>query len=180
MIHQDPDLIDSLLRDHRRFHSPFQIRHFIIGRAGTPWGQYQQCLREINARRMADIGDENRSVNTHEEKKDLIATRDERSRELDLFVKLAVQLRDEIIAEHGELTPETIEALDRDLWMHRLRMMAAMDLIRIGAVGSETLELALSCPIEMRKELVDEIENDKDGLKAFALSFDSRPLIGTT
>ncbi len=180
MIHQDPDVLDSLLKDHRRFHSPFQIRHFLIGRAGTPWGQYQQCLREIHTRRLADREDQKRQNEAwFEDRNDIGAARDERSIELDIFVKVALELRAQIIAEHGELTPETIDRLDADLWMHRLRISAATDLFRFGSVSSETIELMLSCPIEMRKDLLDEVQNDKEGLKAFALSLDSRPLIET-
>lgn len=169
-----------MMKHHRRFHSPFQIRHFIVGRAGTAWGQYQQCLREIHTRRMSTVDDIKRMRNSIEEERTEIALAiKERCDELDIFIELAKNLSDQIIAEHGELTPETIDRLDADLWMHRLRISAATDLFRFGSVSSETIELMLSCPIEMRKDLLDEVQNDKEGLKAFALSLDSRPLIET-
>lgn len=169
------------MKDHRRFHSPFQIRHMIIGRAGTAWGQYQQCLREIHARRMATAEDAKRLIEAIGlEQQDIAMAMKERVDELHLFIDIAKNLRAQIIAEHGELTMETIDRLDADLWMHRLRISAAMDLFRFGAVSSETIELMLSCPIEMRKALLDEVENDKEGLRAFALSLDARPLIATS
>ena len=170
------------MKDHRRFHSPFQIRHFIIGAAGTPWGQYQQCLREIHARTSANQADHERCETLgimNPNRADIELAMAERKKELDLFVEIATQLRETITKSVGELTAETVDRLDADLWMHRLRLSAANDIFRLGAVSSETISLMLSCPIKMRERLVEEIRNPEE-LKAFALTNDARPLIETS
>lgn len=166
------------MKDFQRFHSKFQIDHFIIGRAGTPWGQYQQCLREIHAREAANREDRKRHESLgalNPEREEIIRTMEDRTREISRFRELAEMLKESI----GDVNEERRDELDQDLWMHRLRMKAATDIICHGRPSTETVELMLACPIEMREKLIAELA-DQDSLKAFALTHDSRPLIETT
>lgn len=44
--------LKNMLADHRKYHSPFQIAHFILGAnsRGTPYGYYVQAVRELYSR----------------------------------------------------------------------------------------------------------------------------------
>jgi hypothetical protein len=42
--------IDELLIDYEKYHSRYQIEHFIVGAQGNAWAKYKQCLREIKSR----------------------------------------------------------------------------------------------------------------------------------
>lgn len=176
-------LVDSLMQDHRPFHSDFQIDHFIVGRAGTPWGRYQQCLREIATRVDAINEDEyairrielkaerangNKVVYLRHRLERLHETLRDRRRELRRFTALAAALK----AGLGVVDEERRAQLDADLWYQRLRMMAARDLIMHGRVSEGTMDLCLSCPVEMRVALVNELQSEdgKAALKQDAMT----------
>ena len=169
---------------HRAFHSPFQIDNFIVGRAGTPWAQFQQCLREIATREAAidadkialhalcaeidahaSVGDDERASIKIRQKDRLVNMICERVLELSRFREIAKTIRETL----GDLTPERIEQLDLEDWEFRLRMSAGTDLITFGQLSRETVSLMLACPIEMRKRLIASME-EPDELKQFALT----------
>ncbi len=167
--------MNDLLADYRPFHSEFQIDHFIVARAGTPWGQYQQCLREIATRRealedeQADFEDAANAVNgldicvanpfefdTERCRKILRARRihrtiADRKRELSRFEAIAASLRAHLL-EDGPLDDERKNALERDLWLWRMLRSLAADMIACGNPRAETIELCMTLPADLRDE----------------------------
>lgn len=188
----------ELLADYRPFHSAFQIDHFIVGRAGTPWGRYQQALREIATREDAqaderidlaevELGLEHPELSIEEDpggrtlgiyhearlrihvgrlearRERLRRSIADRQREIARFTALATALR----AELGELTEERKATLERETWLWRLLFKAATDLIACGGLTTETVDLMIALPADLRETALAEIEN-RDRLKAWA------------
>lgn len=91
----------------------------------------------------------------------------ERSYELSHFYAISCALKDEVEKRHGELTPELHASLDMTMWVHRMRMNAAHDLMTHGRVQSSTLQTVQSLPAVFRKQLTHQI-NDPKGLIEWA------------
>jgi hypothetical protein len=82
-------------------------------------------------------------------------------RELDRFVAQARELRDLLgITTDNPLSPERRAELDRQMWAHRLRQMAAVDYATQGRLGRGTIELLAACPREMRQALAADLLGD--------------------
>lgn len=184
----------ELLADHRALESEFQIDHFVIGRAGDDWGKYQQALRQIDTLESAIVEDR---LIIAELKHEILIANPERSalekarttanverlaraervivekiRNLEHLKSIAVKLQDSI----GDLDEPRRYELERALWEHRLKMRAAIDVLLGGNVSRETLELMISCPIDMRARLVGMLDRPHE-LRAFAINHDADKLL---
>ena len=188
--------LTTLLDDHQMFHSDFQIDNFIIVRSGeTQYGQYKQILRELSSRYktlkdsyisrellVIDIEElEEEFVDGFQKRRNdlkLIGYRmslDESNktitdieREFKRFYALACKLKKLI----GDLIPERRHVLDRDMWLFKLKSMAAADFITTGRIKDSTLTFIRSMPIELRIPLMSEIIN-KDELINWFNNYDN-------
>lgn len=166
-------------------HSHWQIDHFIVGMTGYghPWGMFQQTLRELRPRetQLQELRAKLRHLTCVIEALSLIKLRHripwfDRRRLLKLrqanvvLVGLEKSI-DELAYEHGrfhehadklsklfgEITPLKREAYERGWWEHKVKCMAAIDLLTTGRVGSNVLEMAASFPMELREKLLSAI-----------------------
>lgn len=175
--------LQDLLQDHRLYHSEFQQDYFITTRSGgTTYGQYKQSLREVYKRfrglkglyheremLQVDIDEleekilnednynkfEQRRNKLNSEKKqlDMIELNkniEDTEREFKRFYQHSASLKEKI----GELTDEKRNQLDKEMWIHKLKEMAATDLISSGRLKNTTLELINSVPLKDRYELL--------------------------
>ncbi len=177
--------IQEFIDDHYHFHSAYQMDHFITFRNGlTLYGCYKQALREwygrysnmvtmyverekaqINLDEAADklrgnalsefdrrrlILDTARLRASLDESDKSIA---DAEREFVHFLSQAVALKEHI----GPLTPERRAALERELWMTKIKASAAIDLLSCGGLKQSTVELLHSVPLSDRAELADAI-----------------------
>ncbi len=178
--------LHDLFADHQLYHSEWQMDHFITVRAGgTEYGCYKQALRELhkryrglkglyverellevdieekNAQHYKTIYDERRRVIKLAQKQMQMEELDHQirdtEREFKRFYIQATALKKRI----GDLTPERRATLDRNMWEHRLKCMAAVDIMTTGRIGQNTIEFAMSIPMEDRVKLVKEIYDDK-------------------
>lgn len=177
--------VDELLQDHRALHSDLQIDAWILQQDNwTPWGRYQQALRELHGRRLAietltrelalallDLEDIRRarpwfganrrkrwSIRLEAQRcklRDLRATLAEHHRERERFHHAASTLK----AEIGDLTPERREHLDRETWMMRIRHKAAIDVLCNGRIGPSIIGMIAALPPEMRERAIAETQD---------------------
>lgn len=173
----------DFLQDHQSAHSDFQMDYFItVKSGGTPYGCYKQALRELSKRTrgieqlrfdrerlLVDIAE----LEARQRKwirgrfarmRDAIDLRQKRSQlaEMDRAIDETRREHDRFLqhAEHyratvGELTDERRAELDADMWEHRIRCMAALDLMTCGRLQRNTIEFLVSIPREMRQRLVE-------------------------
>ena len=145
--------LNELLKDHQPFHSEFQMDHFITIRAGgTPWGMYRQALRELDSRKSALLEHYSKRQSLEMQKNTLDRTIADQEREFKHFYAQAVALKNDL----GELTPERKAQLERETWLHRLKMKAAIELRTIGRVSEDTMETLLALP-KVEREAVLEV-----------------------
>ena len=160
----------GLLRDHRMFHTEFQMDYFITGRSGeTDWGKYRQALRELEKRHRAledlyhELAQKERELRRH---KALIA---DTEREFARFYEQASILKDLL----GELDDEMKARLDAQEWEAQARAKMAKELMAHGRLSDRTLDLLVSLPREMKTRLVDEMNRDQKRLISSVLAKDS-------
>jgi len=179
--------INELLKDHQMYHSDFQRNYFITARAGagTNYGMYKQALRELNKRYRGlkqlyidkellqiDIDDVRPKKNEYDKKRqelnkvkfvmqmeDLDLNIKATEEEFKHFYAQAVFFKKKI----GKLTDKKKNELDIDMWVHKIKTDAALDILSTGHVSKGISELIFSLPLETRKILVNEI-NNKDRL----------------
>jgi len=172
--------IEGLLADHEKYHSDFQIENFIIGH-GHVWGQYKQALRELSARwealRSEDDEIQAAEIEAQRERRKwalsgtgrllkaiavrraerkvagLAHRKNETQRELAEFLRIAVALKRQI----GELTIAKRRELESEMWLHKARRMAALDLISLGGLQRQTAEFIASLPREMRRAVLADL-----------------------
>ncbi len=172
--------------DHQRFASQFQLERFVtVKNGGTPYGMYKQACREIAKRSRAlkrldgqrrilliEIeeleahGDEKgnaaarKSVINLEMKRDDLAELDETlaetRRELDIFTAQASPLK----AQVGELDVNARNRLEQELWEHKLKQRAVIDVVTSGRPGRGTVEAILSLPRDSRDRILSKIGGD--------------------
>ena len=183
--------IETLLADVQCGHSALQMDAFITIRAGgTLYGCYFQALRELNTRHQSVIDIEARlkfldlemqersgdSVDPLQNERDRIKndqaerlrSSNERAlaeaiRERDHFHEQADMLR-RMLEQRGinfPLDAETKHVLDCEMWEHRLKSMAAVDLIHAGRLERSTIEFLQSIHPGARRRLYSWIF-DKD------------------
>lgn len=180
--------INDLFKDHQLYHSEFQQDYFITMRSGgTVYGQYKQALRELYKRfrglkglyserdlLQVDIDElEEKTLNEDEynkfeqrrnkinfEKKrldmvEMCKNIEETEREFNRFYAQSASLKDIV----GELTEEKRNRLDREMWIFKIKEMAAIDLLSHGRLGNNTLELMTCVPDNIRTELLETIKD---------------------
>lgn len=179
--------MQDLLKDHRLYHSEFQQDYFITTRSGgTLYGQYKQALRELykrfrglkglyHERDMAQVdidelkynfnqnnytGFEHRRKTLELDKKllDMIEMNknvEDTEREFKRFYQQASSLKETL----PELTDEKREQLDKEMWIHKLKEICAVDFISLGRLKNTTVELINSIPVDNRKELLSFVKN---------------------
>lgn len=167
----------SLLHDHEPGHDDTQIALWVIKKNGlTPWGEYRQCLREIdkrfsalencvidldeNRQRIADLHVTDRGPvrdcalrRANIEKLAILQRRRTLTRELEVFVELAEQRRSEL----GEITPERRVDLDREFWIRKLAFQAKAELLATGTMSANLLELLACLPGDEQAAILESI-----------------------
>lgn len=154
----------------------------------TPYGQYKQALREVfkryrglkellPARDLLALDIEELEAKTrrvfqrartrHRRRIELTKLRmgledldrniHETQRGFDHFQAQASALRAVLVPE-GELTPELRARLDREMWHHKIRAMAAVDLVTTGGLRENTVTFLQASPPEWRKPLLKEVK----------------------
>lgn len=168
--------LQELFETFRPFHSAFQIDHYIVARAGgTPYGMFKQSVRELRARWQAlcDLYIQREKLSRSKASKQVLRRTQEKIRRDELEIQIrdterefrrfyahAVKLKKHL----GKLTDERIDELERELWIHRLKQHAALDIISTGRPSREFFELMMALDAETRKPLLDAISTD-DGRK---------------
>ena len=176
--------LDKLLQDHQLYHSEFQQDYFITARSGgTEYGMYKQSLRELHKRYRGlkelyaekellqiDIDEltESKTKDKYEKRrneinctKKIMAMEDldkniqDTEREFKRFYQQAIALKEKI----GELTELKRSALDKDMWIFKVKEMAALDFVTSGRLSKGTYELVSSMPKDMRKDVLAQITN---------------------
>lgn len=170
------EIIKSLLKDHQKSHSEFQIRNFIIGGEADDWARYKQALREIDGRfkTLENKRDElilfdlkksrfgfgkknriNRRIRSRI-RDGMIDSLKETERELEILVNMAVELKKKI----GDIDPVKRKALDSCSWKTKALRMAGIDFITQGRLSQPTVGLILSLPGADRQEVLDQLKPD--------------------
>ncbi len=116
--------------------------------------ELEQCRpeREFDQRR-AKIHLANKKLGMHEIDKTIADT----EREFRTFYEHASTLKGQI----GELTTERRESLDLEMWVHRLKSMAATDYMVSGRLGENTITMIQSLSPEVRKGICEEVAESK-------------------
>lgn len=156
---------------------------------GTLYGCYKQALRELDKRTrglvglyaerellMIDIEEFELSSNgkSREARRKAIELARKRfqlsetddnisdtEREFLRFYGQAVAIREALEAQGVSfpLDAETRDRLDREMWSHRLRCMAAVDMLTAHQLSAQTIEFLHACPPEIRRELFATVLN---------------------
>lgn len=175
--------VEELLHDHQDSHSKRQIDSFILGESGcTTFGMYKQCLRELDARHETLQGMEDDIVTQQRELR-------QRARQLDATLKHQADVQFEydrflmharaLKKQLGELTPKKREALDDEMWVQKLRLMLALDMVTQGSPSYGTAETIFSCPPEMRMAIITSIP-DRDAAAKWLETAEAPHLPGAT
>ena len=177
--------IQELLKDHTNYMTKFQHDHFVTGKAGTPYAQYKQSLRELSARittlrdfyaeydlMIVDIDEKKHLVETSDNEFErrraaIEITRLERGilgheahtkeieREAMSFYSQAVQLRKVV----GELTPEKEDQYTKEMWEYRVKKDAALEIMSTGRPSKGTIDMAISLKGELRETVLAALNN---------------------
>lgn len=159
-------ILNNMLSDNKGSHSDFQIDNFIATSNITDYGNYKQCLRELNGR-------QSNLLNLYHEKEKNQIKRDKlkhlantltdefdlRENELELkmleynmgsfdvrfnealnefnrFFIHCKKLKEKI----GELTEERIMQLEREYWIEKLKQSATFDVVTTNRISKGVLE----------------------------------------
>ena len=176
--------LDALLDDEQLFHSTYQLTHFIVGKGGTPYGQYKQAVRELSqrvgalrglfvrgkqmelrAKKLALAMSENPTCDEDRLKHEELHL--EQSQETwnrcsleqsikDTYREFTVlfELAASLKEQIGTLTDEVREELEANQWKYNTQFHIAMDMISHGAVSKQTWSLIMSLASEDRAELI--------------------------
>ncbi len=186
----------ELMADHQGNHSALQMDSFITARAGgTLYGCYKQALREIDTRihalrshyyERAKLPAQIRRLKKRNTEEavirasflnmrigDVASHIADSEREFIRFYAQAIAIRSEMESA-GEIFPLSEEArhrLDCEMWEHRLKTMAAGDLIAEGRIARVTIEFLVSTPREIRARLAAAFEPaNRDNLVGWFLN----------
>lgn len=173
---------EELLNDYEKYHSAFQIEHFIVGKQGNTFGRYRQALRELHGRhhnvrdmflrieelRLRIAGLErwrwlpwgrglrrNRLARLRMELAEAEESMSHGKVEYEHFLEIARALKTEL----GGMPPARRRELEEDYWFARFRKMAAVSLMATGHVDPTLLDSILSLPPARRMRLLDEMHN---------------------
>ena len=168
--------LNTILGDHRHFHSSWQIDHAITAKAGgTLYGCYRQAVRELHKRwrglrglyseRAKLLEDCEASTGLQRCENRLQAVEAEHvigdtEREFLRFWGQAVACRRALGLDDADPMPEDLrERLDSEFWEHQIRAMAAIDFITTGRLSRNTVEILAATKGDQRKRLVSAILN---------------------
>lgn len=156
-------------------HSRFQIEHFIIGKQGTLYAQYQQCRREIH-NRVEELERKVKRKWWRRRKHDV--HRENAIRELAEFVELAIVLK----AELGPMMPHEEAALELESWVWRVRRQLAIDLLIDKRPSASTMDFILSLPEGPRHTILNLLggtgpEADADRMNLMAWVYRGAPAL---
>lgn len=194
------DDLRDLLAHHRPFHSAYQMDHFITAAAGgTPWGMFQQALRELRTRFdalkidyaareelvLALEGDDDEhgvdpSDGIADRKRRLLQGR--KRMQLDTLDAL-IRDREREFAHFyaqavalrdllGPLTAERTAELEEDLWIHRAKCLAAEDYVARGQLGPHTLTALRALPPTTRATVLAAVTGDPRHLTDWWVNYD--------
>jgi hypothetical protein len=180
--------IYELLKDHKGGMTEFQHDRFVTGMAGTPYGQYRQSLRELNSRfdglrdgycelesLQVDIDeqqyiidnsdnefDRRRAEITYKQKMFLLESRKraitEKEDDALSFYRQAVQLKEQV----GNINSDNQEQFNEEYWEHKIKKMAALDLMTNGRLSRSTIETSLALKGDLRKRVLESFDNPDD------------------
>lgn len=89
---------------------------------------------------------------------DILAVLQEVQAEFLRFLGQAIAYRRELGVSDGEaISPELQDSLDRDMWLHNVRAMCAMDFLTNRALQRSTLDLVRALPKHQKQVVVGEI-----------------------
>jgi len=165
--------LHALLSDHQTGMSSFQDDYLVTVRdGGTLYGQYKQSLRELYKRLRGlidEIYGENGIKRLEQKIESPTDTIEETHanllldqarfhaqntyREFIRFWQQASALKDQI----GELTPEKRRQLDEEMWIYRIKEMAAINYMQYGRLQNNTIGFLSSMPQRIREELYPQI-----------------------
>lgn len=174
--------LDVLLSDHELYHSDFQMDSLITIRSGgTLYGCYKQALRELWKRcrglrelyaresmlsidldELASASDLNsfevRRREVHRWEKSFLLAElrkniEETEREFTRFYAQAIAIKSVI----GHLDPERRAVLDQEMWEHRLKSAAAIELMSTGRLSAITIDAIRACPAPIREKLFSDV-----------------------
>lgn len=176
--------INLLLKDYDQGHTEYQIENFIVGSEVHPWHRYCQCLREISARHdllmekernrillaseIVDLQQKGHrwlfrkkkyQVKVENKKRDLRTLTlgiMEVRRELDIFLKIAMEMRRQ--NGYESLNFERRKILEGEAWREKAKYMLCMDLFCIGRPSKQTVEFIYKLPKAVKRELLMEID----------------------
>lgn len=182
----------DLLADHQTGHSEFQDDYLITRRAGgTLYGQYKQALRELykrfrglrelvfrRKRLLVEIDELREFVRLNGEgfshkaqmkqidldEKRLFLEEADRAisdtrREFKRFYQQAAWFKGQI----GELTDEKRRQLDEEMWLYRIKEMAAIDFVTVGRIRENTYTFLHNAPREMQQRAMELIGDRERG-----------------
>jgi hypothetical protein len=168
--------LQTILADHRHFHSSWQIDHAITAKAGgTVYGCYRQAVRELHKRWRGLRGLYSERVKLLEECESATGLQRcetrlqaveadhviaDTEREFLRFWGQAVACRRALGLEDAEPMPEELrERLECEFWEHQIRAMAAVDFITTGRLSRNTVEILAATKGDQRRRLVAAILN---------------------
>ena len=183
--------LDDLFEDCQKWHSNYQIDHFVLGSHATPWGTYKQCLRELRTRVVSlrtevieraqlaiDVDELESTARAHDE---YTSEFDKKRAALDADLKW-IQLNEKDYALHhrareirrfwahasvlkahlGNLSEEDREALERSYWWNHAHRLLALDLYVGRAPSRATLEIIASMGSNERTGLFESLKGSAD------------------
>jgi len=182
--------ISELLKDHHSYMTRFQHDHFVTGKAGTPYAQYKQSLRELKARitnlremyadhelLLVDIDQQKHIANTSEDefesrraeievKRISIGITDHGNHIKEIegealsFYRQATQLKKIV----GELTPEKEDQYTKEMWEYKIKKDAALEIMATGRPSKGTIDMAISLKGELRETLLTAFNNPEQSV----------------
>lgn len=183
---------DELVQDHQLFHTEYQIDHFIIGSAGTPYAQYQQALRELVKRyrglkqlevQLCRNRLERQKLQARLDCDDVETAIDRELLRLEVMEKQMQEeetersmrhtkreftrffrIADSLKTKLGEIDDKRRYELEEEKWYHRARALVASDLLTAGHITGGTVSLLQGLDPEPRGRLIDELTHDRAAL----------------
>jgi hypothetical protein len=159
MTTDDTNIIPALLELHVHGHTPFQIEHFVLHRAGEchPWGMFRQALRELRTRAMNFVETLDRLPDGSPDALPLVdrCKWADRLSEFTAFLNHARGLYEKF----GHLSKDEWAREEESFWLHRLKVQAAIDLRSSGRVSSGVWGVVPALPDGIRQELFKALTN---------------------
>jgi len=174
--------LQELLDDHEPGMSQFQDDYFVTGKSGTTYAQYKQSLRELKGRfraikelicekadlkldlqelltKRSTISFGSRFGTEYYRKKTIAEELESRlkttKREFLRFYQQASSLKSRL----GPLSDEKKQRLEEEMWVFKVKEMAAINYLCSSRLSSSTLEMLYAMPSYLRKDLLTEIKN---------------------